>query len=361
MRRALELAAQADHATSPNPMVGGVVLDAAGDLAGEGYHVRAGEPHGESLALAQAGKRARGGTLYVSLEPCAHHGRTPPCAEAVLAAGIRRVVVALTDPDPRVDGAGIEQLRAAGVEVLVGVEEGAARHLNRFYLKHRQTATPYVTAKFAMSLDGRIATAGGESRWITGEPARAEGQRLRHIHDAVLVGIGTVVADDPELTDRRPGAGRQPLCVVVDSTLRIPLISKLLTDGRAARTLVATTKSAEAGAVAVVESMGAEVARMPETSGGQVDLDALMRLLASREIISVLAEGGPRLLGALFDAGLVDAVVAFVSPRVIGGAGAPPAVAGSGVATLAGAHRLSNLEVAYAGDDLMISGECSPA
>src|SRR4029077_842808 len=208
--RALELALQADYRTSPNPMVGAVVVDAGGLLAGEGFHRKAGERHAEEEALAAGGERAMNGTLYVNLEPCAHSHRTPPCAQAVIDAGVARVVVSMRDPDERVRGAGLRMLESAGIKTTVGVLEERAQRLNEFYVKHRLTGRPFVTAKFAMSLDGKIATRTGESRWITGDEARAHGHRLRHAHDAILVGVNTVMVDDPELTSRVDGrAGRQ--------------------------------------------------------------------------------------------------------------------------------------------------------
>ncbi len=362
MRRALELAAQADHLTSPNPMVGAVVLDRSGEPVGEGFHARAGEAHAERLALARAGARAFGGTLYVTLEPCSHEGRTPPCADAVVASGIGRVVVAMDDPDRRVAGSGLARLRAAGVTVEVGVEERVARRLNRFYVKHRTTGLPWVTARFGASLDGKIATATGESRWITSEAARLESHRLRQRHDAILVGAGTVAADDPELTNRLPEPARQPLRVVVDSTLRISAGAKVLAGQRLAPTLVVTTPRASEEAVATLRATGAEVVTVAAAGPEQrVDLAQLLRLLGDRGLLSVLVEGGAEVNGAFFDSGLVDGVVAFLAPLVIGGRAAPGAVGGQGVRSLADAFRLANLEVARVGDDIMVSGECSPA
>jgi diaminohydroxyphosphoribosylaminopyrimidine deaminase / 5-amino-6-(5-phosphoribosylamino)uracil reductase len=361
MRRALELAARARHLTSPNPMVGAIVLDRSGEFAGEGFHARAGEPHAERLALERAGTRARGGTLYVTLEPCSHQGRTPPCADAVVAAGISRVVVAMVDPDPRVAGQGISRMTEAGITVEVGVEENEARRLNRFYVKHRTTGLPWVTARFGASLDGKIATATGESRWITSEAARLESHRLRQEHDAILVGAGTVVADDPELTNRLPEAARQPLRVVLDSTLRIPATAKVLTGQETSPTLVVTTARAREEAVADLRRTGVEVVAVGATGPEQrIDLRQLLQLLGDRGILSVLVEGGAEVNGAFFDNHLVDGVVAFLAPIVIGGKDAPSAVAGKGAQALADAFRLTNLEVARIGDDIMISGECSP-
>jgi diaminohydroxyphosphoribosylaminopyrimidine deaminase / 5-amino-6-(5-phosphoribosylamino)uracil reductase len=362
MRRALELAARGNHLTSPNPMVGAIVLDRSGEFAGEGFHARAGEPHAEKLAIDRAGARALGGTLYVTLEPCSHQGRTPPCADAVVAAGLSRIVVAMEDPDRRVAGQGISRLREAGIAVEVGVEEKEARRLNRFYVKHRTTGLPWVTARFGASLDGKIATATGESRWITSEAARLESHRLRQQHDAILVGAGTVVADDPELTNRLPQAARQPLRVVLDSTLRIPAEAKVLTGLEGSPTLVVTTARARQETVADLRQSGVEVVAVDGAGPEQrVDLGRLLRLLGDRGILSVLVEGGAEVNGAFFDNHLVDGVVAFLAPLVIGGRDAPCAVGGRGAQALADAFKLTNLELARIGDDIMISGECSPA
>ena len=360
MRRALELAARGHHLTSPNPMVGAIVLDHSGEFAGEGFHARAGEPHAEKLAIDRAGARARGGTLYVTLEPCSHQGRTPPCADAVVAAGISRVVVAMEDPDRRVAGRGISLMREAGITVEVGLEEKEARRLNRFYVKHRTTGLPWVTARFGASLDGKIATATGESRWITSEGARLESHRLRQQHDAILVGAGTVVADDPELTNRLPEAARQPLRVVLDSTLRIPATAKVLAGLEDSPTLVVTTARAKQQKGAGLIKTGVEVVAVDGAGPEQrVDLGQLLRLLGDRGILSVLVEGGAEVNGAFFDNHLVDGVVAFLAPLVIGGRDAPSAVGGKGAQALADAFRLTNLELARIGDDIMVSGECS--
>ncbi len=345
--RALELAAEADYRTSPNPMVGAVVLDADGDLVGEGFHALAGEPHAEVHALAQAGLKARGGSLYINLEPCSHQGRTPPCTDAVMRAGISRVVLSMLDPDPKVNGAGVRRLREAGIAVEIGAAENEARRLNEFYVKHRTTGRPFVSVKFAASLDGKIATATGESTWITGEEARRHAHRLRHMHDAVLVGINTVLRDDPELTSRpaEPEAPRQPLRVVVDSRLRTPPTAKVV----GPNTLIATTRSAPALALA-------EVATLPATDSGRVDLAALLDLLGRRGVLSVLVEGGGAIHGGLFEADLVDRVYAYLSPLVIGGAQAPTAVAGRGASRLAEAHRLRKVQVMSLGYDFLITG-----
>lgn len=343
--RAIELARQADFRTSPNPMVGAVVLDADGRMAGEGYHRMAGQPHAEEEALAVAGDRARGGTLYVNLEPCTHDHRNPSCAQAAIDAGVRRVVVSMADPDVRVRGTGFRMLESAGVEISVGVLEERALRLNEFYVKHRLTGRPFVTAKFAMSLDGKIATRSGESRWITGEEARAHAHRLRREHDSILVGVNTVIADDPELTVRVDGeSSRQPLRVVVDSHLRVRQSARIV----GSNTLIASTRQGRVGA--------AEVVRLPAGADGRVSLPALLDELGRRGTLSLLVEGGAEVHASFFAEGLVDKVYAYVAPRLIGGKGAPGPLGGTGVEHLAESIQLHEVDFARLGDDLVISG-----
>jgi diaminohydroxyphosphoribosylaminopyrimidine deaminase/5-amino-6-(5-phosphoribosylamino)uracil reductase len=324
-------------------MVGAVVLDSSGVLAGEGFHHRAGEPHAEQEALSVAGDNALGGTLYVNLEPCVH--RTPSCADAIIEAGLKRVVISILDPDERVRGAGIGKLRAAGVETVVGIQEERARRLNEFYVKHRLTGRPFVSAKFAMSLDGKIATRTGESRWITGEESRLHSHRLRHIHDAILVGVNTVMVDDPELTTRLEGVeARQPLRVVVDSQLRLRMSARVV----GPNTLIATTRAGRMGA--------AEVVKFPATADGQVALQPLLDELGKRGILSLLVEGGSTVHAAFVSEGLVDKVYAYVAPRLIGGREAPSPLGGAGVEHLAEAVPLSELDATRLGADLLITG-----
>lgn len=346
MTRAIELARLADYCTSPNPMVGAVVVDRNGDLAGEGFHRRKGEPHAEQRALAQAGDRARGGTIVVNLEPCPHEHREPTCADAIIAAGVARAVVAMEDPDPRVRGAGIGRLRAAGLEVATGVREQEAKRLNEFYIWHRLTGRPFVAAKFAMSLDGKIATASRESRWITGPAARRHGHRLRHMHDAILVGITTVLEDDPQLTARDAGPdARQPIRIVLDSKMRTPPTARVLGD----RTIVATIQKGG-------RMDGAEVLTLPPGQDGRVPLEPLLDELGGRGILGLLLEGGGETHASFLRAGLINKVYAYIAPTVIGGREAPGPFGGEGSRRLADARRLSDTEVVRLDDDMLITG-----
>jgi diaminohydroxyphosphoribosylaminopyrimidine deaminase/5-amino-6-(5-phosphoribosylamino)uracil reductase len=352
---ALAQAALADHATSPNPMVGAVVAR-GGEVVAAGYHARAGEAHAEVRALAAAGEASRGADLFVTLEPCTVHGRTPPCVDAVIAAHPARVVVAMLDPNPAVSGRGVAALEAAGIPVQVGVRGDEAERLNRFYLSHMRTGLPFVTAKFAASLDGRIATHTGESRWISSAPAREMAHVLRRRHDAIVVGVTTVLMDDPALTVRVDGAVRQPIRVVLDSSLRTLPTARLFAAG-GGPVLIATTASAPRGRREALEAVGAEVLALP-SAGGRVDVLALLQALGDRQVISVLAEGGATALGCLRDQRLIDAVVAVLAPRLIGGAAAPGAIGGEGAATLEEAMSLRDVEVEHLGGDLVVTGYC---
>ena len=323
MARALQLARRGLFSTPPNPSVGCVIVDRDGAVVGEGHHERAGGPHAEVEALRQAGAAARGATVYVSLEPCTHFGRTPPCADALLEAGIGRVIAAMRDPNPSVDGGGLQRLARAGVSVAVGLLEGEARELNRGFVSRMSRGRPWVTLKVGTSLDGRTALANGASQWITGPAARADVQRLRARASAILTGIGTVLADDPALTVREPAlvrAGRPPLRVVFDSRLRTPVTAKLLCDG-GPTLLFARTDAIDSrgGALRVA---GVAVEGLPSDAAG-IDLAAALARLAQLECNEVLVESGPTLAGAFIVARLVDEIVLYVAPTLLGDAARP--------------------------------------
>ena len=355
MHQALALAERARGLTSPNPLVGALVVR-DGVVVGEGFHQTAGAPHAESLALAAAGAAARGATLYVTLEPCVHQGRTPPCVPAIVEAGIRRVVAAVTDPNRRVSGAGLAALRQAGLEVSVGCLLEEARRLNRPFFTWITAGRPLVTLKVAMSLDGKIAGWDRSSRWITGDVARRETHRLRSQADAIAVGISTVLADDPELTVRlEPAWPREPYRVVVDSHGRTPTTSRVLAAGRPARTLIAVTESAPEDRLRALEASGAQVLRLPSRDG-RVDLGALMADLARREVTALLLEGGGELNAGFLEAGLVDRVAVFVAPMLLGGRDAPTPLEGPGRG-LKEAFRLTRMTVRPVGEDLLIEGD----
>lgn len=311
MAEALRLAEQGLYTTSPNPRVG-CVLVADGALAGSGWHMRAGEPHAEVYALREAGAAARGATAYVTLEPCSHHGRTPPCADALIAAGVARVVVAMTDPNPQVSGRGIARLKDAGIVVECGLMESAARALNSGFIRRMERGVPLLRGKMGMSLDGRTALANGASQWITGADARLDVQRWRARSCAVLTGIGTVLADDPLLNVREFPTTRQPQRVVLDSALRIPLDAKILQGGA----LIYAAAGCERK-IRQLADMGAEVVCLPGADG-RVDLDAVLRDLARRGCNEVLVEAGSVLNGALLGAGLMDELLLYVAPQLLG-------------------------------------------
>lgn len=361
MERALGLARRAMGQTSPNPMVGAVVVRNR-RIIGEGYHHRAGSPHAEIHALNAAGDRAKGSDLYVTLEPCSTQGRTPPCTDAIVKAGIRRVVVAVVDPNPKHRGKGLELLKQAGLRVEVGLLGEAASRLNEPFNKWIHTGMPFVTAKAAMSLDGKIATRTGDSKWITGETARAFVQELRRAADAVMVGSGTVIADNPQLTVRDGAIDRQPWRVIVDARGRSPLEAHVFSDEDRLRTLAVTSERAPETWRKELAERGVTVieCRLRVAEGGveKIDLSDLLKRLAQREIVNLLVEGGGGLLGALFDARLVDKAVFFYAPKIIGGAGAPTAVGGQGVAQLKDALTLRKFEWRHLGEDLVVIGYC---
>ncbi len=351
MLGALELAEMGRGTTSPNPMVGAMVV-AGGEVVGDGFHERAGGPHAEVGAIAMAGEKARGATLYVTLEPCAHQGRTPPCADLIVRAGISTVVMALGDPNPLVAGKGERVLADAGIEVRRGPYGEIVLRQNEAYVKWITTGTPFVTLKMAMSMDGKVATRTGDARWVTSEEARADVHEARAESDAVMVGIGTVLRDDPRLTARNPGAMRQPVRVVVDSMARAPLESKVL-DLSEAPTIVAVTARAHPQRVESLRARGVDV--IEAGAAGQVDLTKLMKLLGEREVTAVLAEGGPTVAAALLESGIADKVVFYVAPKVVGGADAPGPVAGDGVGLMADALGMAMDSVEAVGPDVKLT------
>ena len=352
MRRALAEAERGRGAVEPNPMVGAVVVQ-DGSLVGVGRHERFGGPHAEVHALQNAGEAARGATLYVTLEPCCHHGKTPPCTERIVNAAVARVVVAMADPFPKVAGAGLLRLRAAGIPVVVGIEEDAARRLNAPYLKLLRTGRPYVTAKWAMTLDGKIATSRGDSVWISGPRSRALVHEHRGRMDVVAVGIGTALADDPRLTARPPGA-RTPARLVLDGAARLPLNSQLVSTAREAPVWVAVTDRAPAERCQALQSSGCEIIGLP--GNGSVPIPALLNVLGRRGATNLLVEGGGRILGAFFDAGEVDAVEVFIAPAIEGGTHDFNPVRGAGVPFMADALRLERVEVSLVDGDLRMRG-----
>jgi diaminohydroxyphosphoribosylaminopyrimidine deaminase/5-amino-6-(5-phosphoribosylamino)uracil reductase len=359
LRLALALAARGEGQTSPNPMVG-AVLAREGRIVGRGYHTRAGAPHAEVVALRQAGPRAQGARLFVNLEPCCHFGRTPPCVDAIVAAGVSEVVACMTDPDPRVRGRGFAELRAAGIGVRVGALQEEARRLNERFLRYATSGRPFVTLKAGMSLDGRIATRLGESRWITSARARAEARRLRRAHDAVLVGVNTVLADDPTLRGRGgedgrpPGRDDGPLRVVLDARLRTPPAARCLRPGDG-RAIVLTLRGADRRRRRRLERAGALVLEVAGRNG-RIDLRAALRELGRRGVTSLLIEGGSEVLGSALDARVGDRAALFIAGRILGGREALPAFGGRGAGRLGQAAALREMSVRPIGRDLLIEG-----
>jgi len=350
MRRAIRLAERGRGLASPNPPVGAVVVRDAKVVA-RGFHRGPGTAHAEVEAIEAAGDATRGATLYVTLEPCVHQGRTPPCAPQVIVAGFNRVVIGTTDPNPLVDGRGIDALQRAGIDVSTGVLHAEAERLIQSFSKFIRTKRPFVTVKIAVSLDGRVAAADGSSQWITGPTARRDSHRIRAGADAVLVGIGTVLHDDPQLTVRLRGyRGRQPLRVVLDSSCRTPPAAQVL--GEVAPTLIVTTDKATQEAEAALQAAGAEVVRLPSRDG-RVDLPAVLEMLGRRGVTDLLIEGGPTVIGDVVERSLADRYVFYVAPKLLG-SGGPGAVAALVAPTIADARQLRVESVRHIGADLRI-------
>jgi len=354
MRLALNLAEEARGRTSPNPMVGSVIVR-DGQIVGSGYHRKAGTPHAEVHAIADAGAKAKGAVIYVSLEPCSHHGRTGPCTQAIIEAGLARVVMAMMDPNPRVSGRGKKILEDHGIQVQTGILEDEAQKLNEAYIKYITTGRPFVILKTAMSLDGKIATASGQSQWITSEASRKIVHQIRDEVDAILVGIGTVLSDDPSLTTRLPdGGGQDATRIILDSRARIPLESRVLNLDSPARTIVAVTPQAPQEKVDQIKQL-AEALIIPEQDC-RVDLQALMARLGQMEVMSVLLEGGAEVNASALKAGIVDKVMAFIAPKMIGGREAPCPIGGTGIENLSDAVRLTDMSVERVGPDILVTG-----
>ncbi|RMH31049.1 MAG: bifunctional diaminohydroxyphosphoribosylaminopyrimidine deaminase/5-amino-6-(5-phosphoribosylamino)uracil reductase RibD [Nitrospirae bacterium] len=360
MQLALRLAAKGRGRTHPNPMVGAVIVR-NGSIVGTGYHRRAGEPHAEILALQQAGSHARGATLYVTLEPCCHRNkRTPPCVPALIEAGLRRIVVAMLDPNPHVNGLGIRALQRAGITVEVGCLEAQATRLNEAYIHWMRTGRPFVILKAAMTLDGKIATAAGESKWITGEEARQHAHRIRRSVDAILVGIGTVLKDDPQLSARGHSPDtrlkiKQPVRVILDSRLRIPLRARVCQGIEIQPTYVVTTVQAPARKIAVLESRGVRVVRV-RSQRGHVSLKACLQTLGRWGMRSVLIEGGSLINADALRLRLIDRILLYVAPRLLGGQDAIGVFGGQSPKSLRAAIAVQDVSTRFLGRDLLITG-----
>ena len=353
MRQALMLARYAEGRTSPNPLVGAVIVK-EGRIVGQGWHKKAGTPHAEIHALAQAGSAAKGATIYVTLEPCSHYGRTPPCSKALIEAGVGRVVIAMKDPNPLVAGRGIQMLRDAGIEVIDGILEEEAIELNEVFLKWIMSKQPFIILKTAMTLDGKIATCTGNSQWITNEKSRERVHKMRDLYDGILVGIGTVLADNPSLTTRLAGIkGENPIRIIVDSKAGTPLTAQVVTD-HAAQTIIAVTQEAPSSQVEALRQSGIEV--LVVNDGPQVDLKILFRKLGERAISSIFVEGGATINYSLIAEHLVDKIHVFIAPKLVGGKDAVTAFEGKGIENLQDAFLLNKIQTELIDGDILISG-----
>lgn len=355
MQRALELAKLGTGYTNPNPLVGAVIVK-DDRIIGEGWHKAYGAHHAEVNAFLNAAEDVEGATMYVTLEPCSHYGKTPPCAKAIVEKKIKKVVIGLKDPNPLVAGKGIEILQKAGIEVVTGVLEEEGRKLNEIFLKYITTKLPFCIMKTAMTLDGKIASFTGDSRWVTGEASRQYVHELRHRVAGIMVGIGTVLADDPSLTTRlEQGRGSDPIRIVADSSARIPLEAKVLNLESDKKTIIAVTEKAEKNKLKALEGKGAEVIVIP-SKNGKVNLSLLMRELGERKIDSILLEGGSELNYTALEEGIVDKVNAFIAPKILGGNSAKTPVGGLGKEYMRDAIKLRSIDVQRFGDDIMVEG-----
>ncbi len=365
MRRALELAGKGTGFTSPNPLVGAVIVK-NGRIIGQGYHKAYGEDHAEIDALEHAAEDVEGASMYVTLEPCSHHGNTPPCTQAIIQSGIVRVVISMVDPNPLVSGSGIAALRSQGIEVITGICEAESRKLNEMFVKFITTGLPLCIMKTAMTLDGKIAAYTGDSRWITNQSSRSRVHALRHHISAILVGVNTVITDDPLLTARTSGYSRNPVRVIADSTGRTPLNSRILTTADQVPTLIAVTQKASSERKLAFEAAGAEVLNLPSRNG-RISLQSLVTELGKRKLDSLLIEGGSELCFSALEEGVVDKIQCYIAPKLIGGSTAKTPIGGRGFPLLQQAVAVRDMQVHRIDDDICIEGyiskevsSCSP-
>lgn len=349
MQLALNLAQSADGQTTPNPLVGAVVVK-DNQILGMGAHLKAGEPHAEIHALTMAGEKAKGATIYVTLEPCSHHGRTPPCADLIIKKELKRVVIATTDPNPKVAGRGIAKLRNAGIDVEVGLLKAEADQINQIFYHYIKTKKPFVTLKSATSLDGKIATVTGESQWITGEEARRDVHQYRHQHDAILVGVGTVLADNPTLTTRLQLGGKNPTRIILDHKLRTPLDANVVRDGKA-ETWIITSSSASPEKIANLREAGVKVLQV---SNERIQIGEMLTLLGEHGISSLFVEGGAEVNGSFLLEGAVNQVVTYIAPKLIGGKFAPTAFGGTGIEKIDDVLSLEIKHIEKIGEDIKV-------
>lgn len=354
MSLAINLARGTLGQTTPNPVVGAVVVK-DNHIIGMGAHLKAGEPHAEVHALHMAGDKAKGATLYVTLEPCSHFGRTPPCSDLVIKMGIKKVIVATTDPNPQVGGQGIERMKRAGIEVEVGLLQEEARELNKVFFYNIRTGLPYVTLKSAVSLDGKTATVTGESMWITGEAARADVHQFRHRHDAILVGVNTVLKDNPSLTTRLPAGGRNPIRIILDTKLRTPLDANVITD-KQAPTWIITAAEVDANREQAFRKTGIHILKMGTR---QISIKEMLKALGQRGICTLFVEGGAEVHGSFLKERAFQQIITYVAPKLIGGKGAPTSYGGEGIANIAEAVDLTIRQVDMIGNDIRIIAEPS--
>ncbi|MFB6467312.1 bifunctional diaminohydroxyphosphoribosylaminopyrimidine deaminase/5-amino-6-(5-phosphoribosylamino)uracil reductase RibD [Cytobacillus sp. Hz8] len=349
MRLAIEMAKSATGQTSPNPVVGAVVVK-NNQIVGLGAHLKAGEPHAEVHAIQMAGEKAKDATIYVTLEPCSHFGKTPPCADLVIKSGIKRVVIAATDPNPQVAGRGIEKMCARGLEVEVGLLKDEAEALNQVFYHYIQTGLPFVTLKTAMSLDGKIATSSGHSRWITGEEAREDVHYYRHRHDAILVGVNTVLKDNPSLTTRLPGGGKNPIRIILDTHLRTPLDSTIIMDGKA-ETWIVTGSEAEMSKVKEMEKRGVEVIPLDTPT---VKIPLMLKMMGLKGVTSIFVEGGSEVHGSFLQEKAFQQLIVYFAPRIIGGRDAPSSFGGEGIQVMSEALEVNIINVEKVGQDIRV-------